>query len=65
MNILQFSISYSLNSDTIDSDMEEALARAGHKVCALSPKFDSKEREIHHKNGVEVLCVKTEAVQKV
>ena len=67
MNVLQFSISYSLNSDTIDSDMAEALVKAGHKVCALSmdPKFNSKEGEIHDKNGVEVLCVKTGAVQKV
>lgn len=39
MNVLQFSISYSLNSDTIDSDMAEALVKAGHKVGALSMKF--------------------------
>ncbi|MBO6101761.1 MAG: glycosyltransferase family 4 protein [Opitutales bacterium] len=67
MKILQLSITYTLSSDGLDSDLAEALAKNGHEVCvaAMSPKFESPKGTLADKNGVEVLCVKTGTIQKV
>lgn len=67
MKILNFSISYPINSNNIYSDLNEALAQSGHevKVVYADPKLDSKNlAEISQKNGVEILRVKTMSVQK-
>lgn len=67
MKILNFTISYPLNSDNLYSDLNEQLVRDGHevKVVYADPLLESnKPAEKIQKNGVEVLRVKSMKVQK-
>lgn len=67
MKILDFSIHYSLNSNTLYSDLNEELVRRGHEVTVVfaGPSLEAKKYELTEKNGVRVLRVKTGKLQQV
>lgn len=66
MKILNITISYSLKSSNLYSDLNEALVEAGHSVTVLfsNPAID-KPFSIDEKNGVKVYSIKTRPIQKV